>query len=99
MPVDHVFMHPAIDVAPMRFGGQTPSAQRTRLTDGPEAGIANLQFAGAVSLITLHRPQQAARRTAVDISRGVVDKRLHDKAPLLREPLVTVRSRHVANDG
>src|SRR6202011_5136096 len=38
-------------------------------------------------------------RAAVDIGRGVVDKRLQGKAPLRRETLVTVGLGHVGDDG
>ena len=57
VPLDHILMHPAIHVASPRLGGETVLAERAYPADRPAAGIADLQFAGPISLVALHPPQ------------------------------------------
>ena len=95
MTLDHVLMHPTLDFAPPRLGGEALGAQRTGITVRSPADIAKMPFASGVPLMALRRPQQASYRTAVNIGRGVVDKRLKGKAALA---VVAVGLRHVGGD-
>ena len=80
--LDHVLMHPTLDFAPPRLGGEALGAQRTGITVRLAADIAQMPFATGVALAARRRPQQASHRTAVNIARGVVGERLMGEAAL-----------------
>src|SRR5436309_2360863 len=94
MPIDHLLMLPAMNLAPPSLVGQTTRAQRTFATDRLEGSIANVQFAARVLFITFHRPQFCPCRAMVDVLLSVVAELFQGEATLLGQAIVLVGFRH-----
>src|SRR5690348_3494070 len=66
MPLDHIMMNPAIDVATLGFRRQALRTQRTGPTHRASAGVTDLLLACLIKLQCTHAGQFASRRTAVN---------------------------------
>jgi hypothetical protein len=97
--LDHILVHPALDLAPLSARRQASRPQRASPADRAAAGIADRQLAAALTFVTAHRPQLGAGRTAVAVGPGVVAKILNAEPALRFQPLIAIGRRHIGGDG
>jgi len=71
-PSTAIHWHPALDLAPRAVLGKASLAQQTDPANRAAAGIADRHLAASLTLLTAHRPQLRAGRTATEIGCGVV---------------------------
>src|SRR5215472_17119697 len=64
VPLDHVLVHPTLDLAMLAACPQAPRPQRADPADRLAAGIADHPFAAGLTLLPAHRPQLCVGRTA-----------------------------------
>src|SRR5207249_3373201 len=78
--IDHRFVLPAVDRALVRLWTEASLAQVTSLEDGFEAHIADVLPASRADFDTVHRFQQRARWTAINVGFGVIAERFMAEA-------------------
>src|SRR5207237_6277833 len=98
VPLDHVLVQPALDLATLTARGQASRAQRAGPADRPAAGIAARQLAAGLTLLSAHRPQLCLARTTIEVGRGVIAEIGDAKPALPFEPLIAIGRRHIGGD-
>src|SRR5262245_40656255 len=92
------FVLPAVDRARRRLVCDTAPTQRTCVTGGLPAHIADLDPAPGVGLAARRRLQELAERTAVSVRRGVVAEVFMAEAALRLQTPRSLGLRHISDD-
>src|SRR5947199_7009652 len=97
MPLDDVLMHPAADGARPGLGLDASRTQRTGVTDGFAAHVADFE-PPAIVLECCGSLQQLAARTTIRIDLPIIGKLFMAQAPPRREPDAAPDLRNIGND-